>query len=122
MKKQFSEKLDKDQVRIAKFIFKGLTIAQMAKELNCSQSAVSYRMNSLLKKYNSKSRFDFILSVLGEIIDNHKQKLDHEVNCNVFLKMRNRKANEILSGIVNSKPNSEGSIYWLLEAKKYLNN
>ena len=58
---------------IAKCIFQGLTIAQIAKKLNCSESTVSNRLNGLFKKYKAKNRFEFIISVFGQIIENQKE-------------------------------------------------
>ena len=66
---------------IAKCIFKGLTIAQIAKKLDCSESTVSNRLNTLFRKYKAKNRFEFVISVFGQIIENQKnvqQKIELE--------------------------------------------
>ena len=53
-----------------------LTIAQIAKKMNYSQSTVANRMNSLFRQYSSKTRMEFVMSVLGEIIQNNKTNLE----------------------------------------------
>ena len=75
MRKVFKEKLVEEHKLITKCIFSGLTIAQIANKLNYSQSTVSNRMNSLFEKYNAKTRFEFILSVFGEVLGENKNKI-----------------------------------------------
>ncbi len=81
MKKNLQDRIMREHRFIAKCIFKGLTIAQIAKKLNCSESTVSNRLNGLFKKYKAKNRFEFIISVFGQIIENQKtiqQKVELE--------------------------------------------
>lgn len=72
MKKNMKDRIMREHKIIAKCIFKGLTIAQIAQKLNCSESTVSNRLNGLFKKYKAKNRFEFIISVFGQIIENQK--------------------------------------------------
>ncbi len=72
MKKNLRDRIMREHRFIAKCIFQGLTIAQIAKKLGCSESTVSNRLNSLFKKYKAKNRFEFIISVFGQIIENQK--------------------------------------------------
>lgn len=73
MNKNFQDRIMCEHRFIAKCIFQGLTIAQIAKKLNCSESTVSNRLNGLFKKYKAKNRFEFIISVFGQIIENQKE-------------------------------------------------
>ena len=71
-KKNLQDRIMCEHRFIAKCIFQGLTISQIAKRLNCSESTVSNRLNGLFKKYKAKNRFEFIISVFGQIIENQK--------------------------------------------------
>ncbi len=72
MKNAGTKKRIKEHGIVAKLIFKGYKIDEIAKELNYSKSTVRNRINDLFKKYNAKNMVDFILGVMGEIIENNK--------------------------------------------------
>lgn len=76
MKRNLKEKTMRENKLITKCIFHGLTTAQIARLLNYSQSTVSKRLAGLFDKYSAKTRCEFILGVLGEVIDKNNLTLD----------------------------------------------
>ena len=120
MLKKVKDKLSNNQSLIVKCIFKGMTIAQIAKQIHCSQSCVSYHINSLYAKYNAKNRSEFILSVFSEIIDNYKSLIDLKNSKISYLLAQNSKLKKILSNLSDMEKNSDTREYWVLEAQKYL--
>ena len=75
MKKDYQNFILEEQKIITKYIFEGLSSAQIAKKLNYSTSTISNRINSLFAKYKVKTRLEFVISILGEIIKIYKQNL-----------------------------------------------
>ena len=120
MPKKENDKLSDNQSLIVKYIFKGMTIAQIAKQIHCSQSCVSYHINSLYVKYKAKTRSEFILSVFGEIIDNYKSLIDLKNSKIAYLLDQNAKLKNILSNLMIWDKKSDTHEYWVSEAKKYL--
>ena len=51
MSDKAKDKLSENQSLIVKCVFKGMTIAQIAKKIHCSQSSISYHLNILYSKY-----------------------------------------------------------------------
>ena len=94
--KSKDNKLSSSESLIVKCIFKGMTIAQIAKQIHCSQSCVSYHLNSLYTKYKAKNRNEFILSVFGEIIDNYKSLIDLKNSKLSYLLAQNAKLKKML--------------------------
>ncbi len=78
MKKNLKQELLNERKLIAKCIFRGLTIAQIAKVLNYSSSTVSNRMTELFRAYNAKTRNEFIIKAFGEIIENKSMLLEEK--------------------------------------------
>lgn len=70
------DRINKENAYIAKSILNGLTISQIADNLKCSKSTVSNRLNLLFKKYNAKTRFEFIYRIFGEIISKNKLTIE----------------------------------------------
>ena len=120
MLKKADRNLSENQSKIVKCIFKGMSIAQIAKEMYCSQSCVSYHINSLYSKYNAKTRSEFILSVFGEIIDNYKSLIDLKNSKILYLASQNVKLKKIIQGLLNYNNKSDDLEYWSSEAKKYI--
>lgn len=120
MLKNPKDKLSDNQSLIVKCIFKGMTIAQIAKKIHCSQSCISYHINSLYAKYKSKNRSEFILSVFSEIIDNYKSLIDLKNSKISYLLSQNSKLKKIISSLIIYEKNSSTHDYWVSEAKKYL--
>ena len=113
-------KFTKEHVDIAKYIFKGLTIAQIAQKTNCSASNVSYKLNALFKKYNASNRFQFIISVFSEIINSHKITINSKNLELAKLEVELEKLKEITQNLIKNKNNKENYSYWELEAQKQL--
>lgn len=109
-----------EQLQIAKCIFKGMTITQMAKSLHCAKSTISYQINILYQKYRAKSRHDFILKVFGEIIENYK-KMVEEKNDRIFtLEREIEEIKNILQILSCNRNNPSVFDYWSQETKKFL--
>ena len=119
MEKSLEYNLSRNSSRIVKFIFKGLTVTQMANELNCSRSNVSYHIKTLYKKYRATSRSEFILSVFGKILDTHKTtilklKAENEKYFN-----ENEDLKKLIYNLLLNRKNPENLRFWLSEIKKY---
>lgn len=109
-----------EQLQIAKCIFKGMTISQMSKLLNCAKSTISYQINLLYQKYKAKSRHDFILKVFGEIIENYK-RIVQEKNDRIYsLEREIEEIRNILKLLSCNRNNLSVFDYWIQEAKKFL--
>lgn len=120
MRKVFKDKLVEEHKLITKCIFRGLTIAQIAEKLNYSQSTVSNRMNSLFEKYSAKTRFEFILSVFGEVIGENKNQIykrDLKISklCEEISELTT-----ILSSLVENSDDKKRFAFWLKKAKVFL--
>ncbi|MBQ8847473.1 MAG: hypothetical protein IJ003_00845 [Candidatus Gastranaerophilales bacterium] len=120
MKNDFRKKLSFEHKCITKFIFQGLTIAQIAKKMNYSQSTVANRMNSLFRQYSSKTRMEFVMSVLGEIIQNNKTNLEAQEERLKCLEKEIAQSKEILSGLIKNLDNKENKEYWFKMAADFL--
>lgn len=119
MSKRKIKKIEIEQKRIAKLIFLGLSNVQMAKKLNCSLSTVAYRSSKLFEKYGVKSKKDFIIEVLGEVLETNKQSLFEVSNELDLLKEKTNTLKEIILGLLTSY-NNEKYAYWLNQAKKHI--
>ena len=119
MSKRKIKKIEIEQRRIAKLIFLGLSNVQMAKKLNCSLSTVAYRSSKLFEKYGVKSKKDFIIEVLGEVLETNKQSLFEVSNELDLLKEKTSVLKEIILGLLTSY-NNEKYAYWLNQAKKHI--
>ena len=109
-----------DQLQIVKCIFKGMTIPQMANNLHCSKSTISYQINLLYSKYKAKSRNEFILNVFMEIISNYKRMLN-EKNERIQLLEKDIEEIKNMLLLLSSNRNNPGVFdYWSQEAKRYI--
>lgn len=120
MNEIINEKISKEHKIITKCIFQGLTISQIAKKLDCSQSTVSNRMAVLFAKYNAKTRFEFILGVLGEIVRTNKVTLE---NNKIQMKEMQKQMDlmyTILKNIILNKNDNEKFEFWIKKAKDKL--
>lgn len=120
MPKTVNSKFTKEHISIAKYIFKGFTIAEIAQKINCSTSNVSYKMNALFKKYNVNNRFQFVISVFSEIVNNHKTTIDFKNQELAKLEVELEKLKEITQNLIKNKNNKENYSYWEQEALKQL--
>ena len=120
MLKKTDEKLSENQSLIVKCIFKGMTIAQIAKQIHCSQSCVSYHISSLYEKYKAKTRSEFILTVFAQIVDNYKSLIDLKNSKVTYLLAQNNKLKKILANLLDDEKTPDDHNYWVLEAKKCL--
>ena len=120
MKKVYNKKLMEEHKLITKCIFSGLTIAQIAKKLNYSQSTVSNRMNSLFEKYSAKTRFEFILSVFSEVINENKNKILKRDAKIEKLSDEILQLTIILKSIINNFDDKKNCSFWLKRGKEFL--
>ena len=120
MSKTVYPKFTKEHISIAKYIFKGLTIAQIAQKINCSTSNVSYKMSALFKKYNVNNRFQFVISVFSEIVNSHKNTIETKNYELAKLETENERLKEITHNLIRHKNNKENYSYWEHEAQKQL--
>lgn len=63
---------------ITKLMLEGHTTSAMAKELNYSKSTISSRIKYLFNKYKVKNRTEYIVTIFGEILKEHKNR--HKIN------------------------------------------
>ena len=122
MRKNLEQKLSQEHKVITKCIFEGLTIAQIAAKLSYSQSTVANRLNTLFKKYSAKTRIEFILAVVGEVIDGYKTKLFVASDEIDKLKSELHKTKKTLLSLVNSVNNRREYEKNVLKAKELLKN
>jgi len=120
MKKDFKKKLAFEHKVITKCIFSGLTIAQIAKKLNYSQSTVSNRMNSLFEKYSARTRFEFILSVFSDVINQNKQVNEQFGRKIQQLSEENERLTSVLSNIVKNMDDTKACRFWIKNGKELL--
>ena len=114
------KQLSSEQALIAKYIFKGYTIAQIASKLNCATSTVSYKMQALFEKYNSKNKLDFMLNIFSHMNNSNKQILDKKNHEIARLEVKYEDLKDILCGLVKNRKNEEHYTYWLNQAKKHI--
>ena len=114
------DKIVSEQKIITRCIFRGFTISQIANVLHCSNSTVSNRLSDLFKKYHAKNRFEFVLSILGEIIRNNKLIIEEKSSEIIELKVKYDELISILSNIIKYKNNKKNFEYWMNEAKNKL--
>ena len=122
MKKDYEARLSREYKFITKCIFEGLTIAQIAAKLNYSQSTVANRLNTLFKRHSAKTRIEFIMSVVGQIIDTYKTQIylsDEKIN---KLQTDLFKTKKLLSSLINSLSNKTLCEKITLEVKEFLKN
>lgn len=122
MPKITNKKLLNEQSFITKCIFKGMSNEQIAKELKYSTSTISNRMTVLFKKYNAKTRFEFVLGILAEVIKNHKNIINKTEDEIERLNERIEKAETILLNIIKSENDRQSTKIWIKNAQKYLSN
>lgn len=65
----------KEQKSITALILKGLTLKQIAKELHCAKSTISYKANKLFKEFNAKDRHEFVVNIFTNIITRYKNQI-----------------------------------------------
>ena len=122
MRKNNEDKLSYEHKVITKCIFEGLTIAQIAMKMNYSQSTVANRLNALFKKYSAKTRIEFVLGVVGEVIDGYKNKLSERNVEITVLKDKLYKTQKALTAFINSVNNKPELEKIAREAKEMLKN
>ena len=120
MNQNFEKRLSREHKFITKYIFEGLTIAQIASKLNYSESTVANRMNSLFKKYNVKTRIEFIMNVMGEVIKMSKMQLEKAEIENIELKEKITANEKIISKIISSASNQKKLDEALCEASRII--
>lgn len=120
MKKKKENTLSNQHFKLVKCIFQGMTIPQIAQNMCCSQSCISYHLNQLYSKYKAKGRNEFVLNVFGEIIDNYKNTISQKEESETSLQKQIENSKKILKGLILNKKNPELFEYWSLEAQKFL--
>ncbi len=89
MKKNLKKEYAQERKLIAKCVFQGFTISQIAKKFNYSPSTVSNRLTELFKAYNAHTRHEFIINSFGEIIKNKS----------MLIKQKDKEIKKLLSTI-----------------------
>lgn len=118
MKINDGNKYSTQHSKLIKHIFQGMTIPQIAQSMCCSQSCVSYHLKQLYTKYNVKTRNEFILAVMGDILENYKTQVFDKDEKQYLLNQQNKVIKKILSGLILNKDKSEYFEYWVQEARK----
>ena len=88
----------KNRSKVAKCVFLGMTVSQIAMELKCSKSCVSYHIKKMYEKYKAKTRSQFILKVLTQSLNNHKQLVELKNEQIISLSNENQEIKTIVSG------------------------
>ena len=120
MQKNICSRFTKEHIDVAKYIFKGLTISEIASRMNCSKSNVSYKMNALFSKYKVKNRLQFTISVFSEILDKNKLLIDSKNLELAKLEVKFEKLQETAQKLIKHKNNKEHYDYWEKEIIKQL--
>lgn len=120
MEKNVYSKITKDHVNIAKYLFKGLTISEIAQKMCCSKSNVSYKMSTLFSKYKVKNRFQFVVSVFSEILDKNKLLIDEKNLELAKLEVKLEKLQKTTQKLIKHENNKENYDYWKQEIIKQL--
>ena len=107
---------------LTKSIFEGQSIFKMSKILNCSKSAVSYKMSKLFERYNVSTRIDFIIVVLGIVLDKTKQKLNIEIQKTYKLNELLDSQSIILGNLIINKNDKNKMDFWLKKAEEFIHN
>ncbi len=114
------EKIENEYKVITKYIFQGLTTSEIALKMNCSRSTIANRMTALFEKYSAKTRFEFILGVLGEIVRNNKFRVDRKKRQIKQLQKEKEMLYGILRNIIINKNNKNKFDFWINEAENKL--
>ena len=122
MREKFEKRLTREHKIITKCIFEGLTIALIAGKMNYSQSTVANRMNTLFKKYCAKTRIQFVMGVMGEIIEVNKTTIAQKNDEIKKLEEKLFKTQSVLSSFVQAVSQKKDCERILPEAIKVLNN
>ena len=109
-----------DKAFLTKCIFKGMTLSAIAREMNVATSTVSYYVGQLYSGYGVKTRNDFVVKVLGQIIQNYKQVISVKNTKIVELENKTDEILSILKGISTSAKNPIVLDYWISESKKFI--
>lgn len=112
--------LSENQSKIVKYLFKGMTIPQIAKELCCSRSCVSYHINALYSKYKAKNRSEFILSVFGDILDKYKNAFEKTQAKFISKEIENNELKKIIKALISNLNNPINLENIIVQADKYL--
>ena len=113
--------LSDEHVLIAKCIFKGMTNAQIADKINCSQSSVSYKLNALFSKYNAKNKIEFIIHIFAQIMSSNKERIKIQEETIKYYEKEIENIKKIIIGLLKNRRHPENYQYWCLEAKKHFN-
>lgn len=107
-----------EHTQLAKYIFKGMTVSQIAQTMHCSKSTAMYQINLLYSKYNAKTRNEFFLNVFSEIIDNYKRMLEEKNEKITSLEKNNSEVKSLLKVLFENKNNPGAFNYWTQEIEK----
>ena len=69
------DKLHEQKV-ITRCILKGMTLKQIAQELNCAKSTASYKTRNLYIQYSANDRFEFCINLFTKLVQEYKIKLE----------------------------------------------
>jgi len=121
MGKFFSKNLEDEYSKITKLVLKGMTIPQIAQEMNYSESTVSNRLNVLFHKYKATTRVEFVYNFLFKIVQNYKADFRTLSEENRKLKRKLKTVKRIIINIEKNYKYSSELLNWINKGKEYLN-
>lgn len=113
-------KLSDAHKKIMRYLLSGLSRAEIARKMNFSISSVSIKLSELFTEYNAKNKYDFILNIYGEIINDKKCEIKslNSVIKNTKIEIKNLKT--FLKNIIKSENNKNKLSFWINRTKTYL--
>ncbi len=76
MKKKKDVFAIKEQKIITRCILKGMTLKQIAQELHCAKSSISYKTKKLFQDFNASDRHEFVINIFTKMITQYKNQID----------------------------------------------
>lgn len=108
------------RIKIAQCIFEGMTLVQIAMEIGITKSCVCYHIKHIYKKYNAKTRTQFIRNFFTNMLEKYKATIGVKDEQFGLIEKENNEMKIILSELLFNKNNPENFNCWELKAKKYL--
>lgn len=120
MTKKTLKKFEQEQKTITKYIFNGLSTGEIAKKMNYSRSTISYRINMLFEKYYAANRLEFVITILAQVIESHKVKINENKRIIDNLASDLEVYRTLLKNIVSDYKKDNSLHHWINEANSLL--
>lgn len=104
---------------IASLVLEGMSNTEISDKLGYSRSSVAYKINNLFKNFGAKNRINFIINVLGKIIEKKKNDIYTLENTKQNLTNENQQLKYIIGNILKYQNKKNNLKYWLQEASKH---